>query len=282
MRWLRFLHERHPATHILLVLVFALAQAGVARHLGGRVDAGDLLRLALSCQAFFLLLRLCDEEKDLAEDRLHRPDRPLARGLLSLPELHAGQILSWITFPVLLLSVHWSSNAWVAVTLVWTFLMRREFFLATWLRPRLTRYALSHTLVMVPFAMSCLTFLGVPSAAALPWAFALWFAFNYFEFSRKTFDRTEELPGVDSYTSRFGKVGAVGLSLLQILMTAVCLQRADFDLFRSLPVLGGAVAWSLLAGLWVLKTDWPRAQLLRSTSGLLLSLFLLTGLLQGL
>lgn len=280
-RWARFLRERHPPSHLILILVFAMAQVGVAVGHGSDANFWQLLRLALSCQAFFLLLRLCDEEKDLAEDRRHRPDRPLARGLLSLRELHFGQLVAWIAFPALLATAHPDLLAGIAVTLLWTGFMRREFFVSTWLRPRLTRYALAHTLVLIPFSSTCLAFMGIPPATSWPWSLALWFAFNFFEFSRKTFHPSEEIPGVDSYTARFGASAAIGLSVLQIAAAALCLRIAGFDLARTSLAISVAIVWVAWGVFWALRPSLSGARFLRQTSGLLLLSFLLTGLLQG-
>jgi len=281
-RWLRFLRERHGLAHVLLVLAFALAQGGAARSLGASPSWTVLARTVLACQAFFLLLRLCDEEKDLEEDRAHRPSRPLARGLLSLREAHAGQALSWVLFPVLLLDADRTESAgWLGLALLWTFLMRREFFAGAWLRPRLTRYALAHTLVMVPWGMACTTFLGAASRQALPWAVALWLAFNFFEFSRKTFHPSEELPGVDSYTARFGPAAAVGLSTLQVVGTAALIACRATDLSPWVPALLCAGAWTAAAWTWVALRGPRLAMRLRALSGPVLLSFLVSALLEG-
>jgi len=92
--------------------------------------------------------------------------------------------------------------------------MYKEFFIGDWLRPKLARYALAHTLVscwMALFVFSSVTNNYFWLAPKEMWLFVLanWMIFNIFEFGRKTFGKEEERKLVESYSKNFGVPGAV-------------------------------------------------------------------------
>jgi hypothetical protein len=78
--WLTFVRERFSLPVHLLVSG-GFAATGVV--LGtGRMQLRPLAVSVGGIIAFFALLRLMDEDKDLDKDRIAHPDRPLPRGLL--------------------------------------------------------------------------------------------------------------------------------------------------------------------------------------------------------
>jgi 4-hydroxybenzoate polyprenyltransferase len=102
--------------------------------------------------------------------------------------------------------------------------MYREFFLGSWLRHRLTTYALIHTPVssfISLFIFSSMTgkYCWQAPSHALLFSLITWLIFNIFEFGRKTFGQEEESPLHDSYSQRFGSWGAAALVLLMAFLS---------------------------------------------------------------
>ncbi len=251
-KWWIFVGERFPlGAHGPMVLLFALGNFSMAARLAGVVFAPWAFAASvLLSLSFFFRLRCFDEIKDYAVDVAVNPTRPLARGLLQASQVKrmlAALILfelglaAWLGVRVL--CVH-------GLAMIYSFLMYREFFIGRWLRPHLTTYALTHTLVSVLLGLSVAT--QATLAGPLPWSKALltfvfinWFMFNLFEFARKTFATSEERPAVESYSSLFGTYAAVALSLLQVGLSLGVLWLVSLQadaLVRPLPRWGGPVA----------------------------------------
>lgn len=185
--------------------------------------------LTLALLEFLFLLRCYDEIKDFIDDVVNKPWRPLPRGVLThLVMRHVVIYLgcSFLIFSWTLAFMNpWSRNPWwtssVMATLawLWSIAMYNEFGIGGWLRPRLTRYALSHTAVMVPLSLwMTLQIHAIAWTTPLAWARAIgiWCLFNFFEFSRKTFGHSEER-NEPTYSNRFGIFGAVALGATQII-----------------------------------------------------------------
>ena len=129
--------------------------------------------------------------------------------------------------------------------------MYNEFFIREFIRPLLTTYALTHTIVCSMLSMALFSAMG----GTLPWQLAselllfslsCWFTFNIFEFGRKTFAGCEERAHVDSYSQVWGRGGAVVLLLAMAFFAALALlgikRIAGFPLFFGLAAVNGAVA----------------------------------------
>ena len=102
------------------------------------------------------------------------------------------------------------TRAWV-LTVTWSLLMAKEFFVGDWLRPRLVVYALSHMLVM-PLAIWWMVRLGAGTADLPIVAWLLptvsFLTGSAFEIARKLKAPAEERPDVDSYTRALGTARA--------------------------------------------------------------------------
>ncbi|MDZ4199725.1 MAG: manganese transporter permease [Kiritimatiellia bacterium] len=234
-RWWGFLRERFPPTSsVPMILVFALANAGVALRLSG--GSSSLLRglgVATISLLFFFRLRCFDEIKDYETDCCHHPMRPLARGLLT--RSHVKRMCWALAFCELALAglFGWKALVTHTVTVGYSFLMYREFFIGRWLRPRLTLYAVTHTLVSMLMGWSisatvCDAVYGRFPPGLLRFGLVNWMLFNVFEFARKTFAPGEEIQGSDSYSLRFGPRAALVLCLSQV--------AAAVFILRGLPV----------------------------------------------
>ncbi|MBF0499779.1 MAG: hypothetical protein HQM09_06585 [Candidatus Riflebacteria bacterium] len=233
-RWWQFLKERfEPFSSSLIILAFFAANAAMAWPLRAgaflsplRLSAGFVLVWCV-----FFHMRLFDEVKDYDFDREHNPSRPLARGLISIMEF--GQVtLSCVTLEIgIAMSLGWPVFSAYVLLLAFTLLMRMEFFISGWLRPKLEIYAISHTFSASLSGMLIFSVVnGIEPVAAPTLLFYMalgnWFVFNVFEFGRKTFGPDEEKCRLDSYSFRLGPAGAVILLLLNLLAGYVLLLLA--------------------------------------------------------
>ena len=164
----------------------------------------------LTAVGFLLCVRVFDEHKDFEEDRRLHPERLLSRGVVSLSELRAVNAVNitamvvyclWIDRGVGPVTLTW------AVAFIWLLLMRSEFFVGGWLRPRLVLYALSHA-VVTPLVTWWMFTSGSQSMGRrrvlLPYAVAAYASSLLFEFARKMLPPVNERLDVATYTSVLG------------------------------------------------------------------------------
>ena len=221
-RWWVFVRQRfEPVSHLAMIAALFLAHHGaIAAGWVGEarpVPMHLLLLAGLAILAFFFKLRLYDELKDREEDAHVFPDRPLVRGVLRARQMKAGIAVCFVVELAGMAALGTSALAGMAIAIAYSMLMYREFFLRDFLRPRLTTYAVVHTVVTVLLTLT----LFAAFTGQFPWAldgrawrFALgsWCLFNLFEFGRKTFVTAEERPEVASYSKVWTRWGAVGLA----------------------------------------------------------------------
>jgi 4-hydroxybenzoate polyprenyltransferase len=213
VRFWAYQKERFPlARYAPLVAVFTFSAAAYSRLL--RNEPGfirpELLAAGVATAlVFFFILRVLDEHKDAEVDRRFRPELPVPRGLIGLPELRriglialAGVLaLNLVLAPVMLLAL-------LAVAL-WTALMTREFFAARWLRAHPTAYLASHMLVMplIDGYSTGLDWLAAGGEAPPGLWFFLALTFlngTLLEVGRKIRCPVDEREGVDTYTRAWG------------------------------------------------------------------------------
>jgi len=249
-----FLRERHdPFSITLLVAAFFGANAvmGASPRAVAGLPPWHLLCGYALVWLVFLHMRMFDEVKDHATDCQYNPERPLARGLLSLGEFGA------LTLGVILLELALALSLGFPVFTVWvsllafTLVMRQEFFVGDWLRPRLEAYAITHTFsaaLLGTLSQAVVTgrSLADLEGAFLPFALGNWFIFNVFEFGRKTFGADEERPGVDSYSNRLQPWGAVVLLVINLLVGFGLLLQAAHLRFGVVPAALAGSAGSLV------------------------------------
>lgn len=218
-RWWTYQRERFPlAAHLPLIAVFSLSallhsawlRTGSA-HLGW-ADAAGAVGLAFG---FFLLLRIADEFKDAAKDAAHRPYRPVPRGLVSLRELGAVGVVTAALQLIIALAL--GPGVTVVLLIGWAYfgLMTVEFFVPTWLEARASLYMASHMLILPLIALT-VTACDWAGADAVPplslgWFLAATYASGLgLELGRKIRAPEDEEPGVQTYSVRWGRRGAVG------------------------------------------------------------------------
>lgn len=207
-----------------MILLFVAANGVYAvTTIGSTVSWPRFAMVFLMLLSFFFRMRLFDEIKDFETDKAVNPTRPLARGILSIPDVKVG-LFALMVFELL---VAYRLGFWPFLiqicAIFYSLLMFEEFFVGDFLRPHLTSYAVTHTFVS--------TLLGLSAAIAMTsydprglwhWQYGFflmnWAFFNLFEFARKTFAASEERKNVDSYSKIFSIPGAVALSGIQAII----------------------------------------------------------------
>lgn len=216
-----FVREAHPpGVYLTLSVLWSLSVIAMLAGLAGSrpLRVSDLM-VSLVFFLVLLFLRALDEIKDLEFDRVHNPDRPLARGAISVPEvwLTAAMAatlaigLSGVLAPVLalfatanlayglglLLLERWSANFRnsILLNLLVTFPVSAALNLYVYLYLR--------ELAQVPPAQ--LTGLVVTAHIA---------AFLHLEFGRKLRWPRQEHAGGNGYARVLGVPGAIAACLL--------------------------------------------------------------------
>lgn len=284
----RFVCERFPPWLHLPVIALIVAANGLmaARMLGAPMRLFSLAVAFAVAAMFFFRLRCFDEIKDYEVDLDLNPTRPLPRGLLTVRQMK-GMILGLTALELgITAALGPAALCTHAAAVAYSYLMYREFFIGRFLRPHLTTYAVTHTFVSVLVALSVMTqATGVPPTdfpgALFAVALVNWALFNVFEFARKTFAEAEETLGADSYSRRFGPLGAVGLCGVQIVVAVLLLALLPAGALR-VPA-AWLPPWTLHAGLGLIplaagirygwKTDPPAASHYRAACGLYQLLF---------
>jgi hypothetical protein len=252
--WKQFTQERfEPLSHFTMIVVFIVAHLLVAKNsLGASISYGQHAILLIGVIAFYFKLRLYDEVKDYELDVVINPSRPLPRGLLNHNDMYFGMGVCIFIELVTFSSQSIQSAASIIVAILYSLLMYKEFFIKEKIRPYLTTYALVHTIVTTLLSFAIFSFVAhlgllqiIQDPALLSFAMANWLLFNIFEFGRKTFASSEERENVDTYSSLFGRTGAVLLVVSQAVMAHYLMLNLRQVNFRIL--LWGALA--LLAAL---------------------------------
>ena len=218
--------ERFPLKKTVpLLAVFSAASITASAVLADRPLpglGGYLIGFGLALILFFQM-RVCDEVKDLDDDRRFRPERPIPRGLVSLRLIAS---LGLVTVPIALaLALSWGAGLVWLLLLVWIWLaaMTVEFGGPAWLKARPVLYLLSHMAIM-PLIDLLLT--GIewrPAGSPHPglwWFIGLSFANGcVLELGRKLWAPVNERDGVETYSRLWGPrraamvwLGFVGLA----------------------------------------------------------------------
>lgn len=232
LRLKAYLAERFPLLgHGVLIVSYYSSNQFLAKVLvhPGEPMHYDLHSLtgAIVVLCIFFHLRVFDEHKDYKEDCKHYPERILSRGIFTLREL---RLLGLIAIALeLLLGALRGLPALVAVliTLGFSLLMLKEFFVADWLKRHFLLYATSHMLIMPLLSLTVFSF----ATGRYPWEAPGWYVVyawvGFFvtlnwEVSRKIRSPDQEIDGVTTYTKIFGLYGAAYLVLvIRVIDTAM-------------------------------------------------------------
>ncbi|GAA0570358.1 hypothetical protein GCM10010172_63480 [Paractinoplanes ferrugineus] len=197
--------------HVTYAVLWVAAFEAASADGGWRPTGGTGLRAA-TVLALLFYLRLVDERKDEAYDRVHNPDRPLVTGVVTAVELRrAGRLVIAVVVVANLLHAPWSAAATVAFfgyAAALTPLERRF--------PVLRDRPLVNIAVVYPVQLLIGVYLLVSAGAhgVRQWVLVLVFAlaFLHFEFARKT--RWGAAPGSRSYSAT--ALGPVGSALVAL------------------------------------------------------------------
>lgn len=193
-----------------LLAVFSAASICVSAELSDRPLPGwgaFAAGFAVAMLIFFQM-RVCDEYKDLEDDRRYRPDRPIPRGLVSL-RLIIGLGLASLPLAVLVVWLWHPPLLWL-LALVWLWLaaMTAEFGAPAWLKARPVLYLLSHMMIM-PLIDLLLTGMEWMPASSVSDGLILFLALSFvngcvLEIGRKLWAPENEIDGVDTYSRLWG------------------------------------------------------------------------------
>ena len=244
-RWWIYFQERFPLfAHGPLILAFSLCAVCFSSLLRGseRWPAWPVIAVAfLSSLISFLHLRLADEFKDIAEDTLYRPYRPVPRGLVTLRELGALWGATGLMQLALAVLLNIRLVPLLAVTWLYLGLMSREFFCRTWLKAHPFTYMWTHMFIL-PLVDFYATSCDWLSSSGRPPAGLYWFVIVSFlngfiiEIGRKIRAPGAEEPCVDTYSVLWGRGGAVAMWLLAMFLTGVAAAITSSEIGFFLPV----------------------------------------------
>jgi 4-hydroxybenzoate polyprenyltransferase len=231
--WWQLIQERFsPALYLPLILVFTWTNGiYLAKSENMTWDYPRFAIVLVMILSFFFRMRLFDEIKDYDVDLKINPTRPLARGIIKIPQVKT--VLACLILLELIIAS--SLGLWPflvhALAIGYSLLMYEEFFIGDNLRPHLTTYAVTHTFVSVLLGLSAavsLTGFSLEDMHIYHIAFFLmnWAFFNLFEFARKTFAAAEERPGVPSYSNIFGSRRAYLLSISEAFIGVLLVHAA--------------------------------------------------------
>ena len=213
------------------VMVFTFVFSFVAFSLASQNKEGFISPVLFGAGFFtvlmiFFLLRIFDESKDAVEDKKYRPYRPVPRGLITLKELN---ICAWfvilIQFIIQLLVLPKMLFLY-GLVLIYILLMRKEFFIPTYLRRHPLVYLFSHMLAMplIAYYITALEWINSNQSPTIAIYILLVVSFLnglVIEFGRKIRRPEAEETGVETYSAMWGTKRASNIWLLTLFLTAI-------------------------------------------------------------
>jgi hypothetical protein len=274
--------ERFPlGKTALLLVVFSAASISVSAHLAGRPVPGvwTFATAWLVSVIFFFQLRACDEYKDLEDDRLYRPERPIPSGLVNLRLILTMAAIGALVAIALTASLSTALLVPLIIVWAWLGLMTAEFFAPEWLKARPFLYLVSHMAIMPLIDVYVTGAEWLPHGTTPPQGLWLFLSLSFvngcvLEIGRKVWAPESERTGVETYSGLLGPARAtwtwagccllawcllagVGLAvdapfavagpgLLALAVVAITATR-----FARAPTVAGQKRIDMLAGLWV-------------------------------
>ena len=280
-----FLHERFGlVSSPIMISLFVLTHFHLVR--GFNLVSEDWLEFALidlGTIIFFIKLRCYDEIKDYELDCKINPTRPLPRGLLSVNDTKIAFSVC-ITLELILFSYlgKWALVA-MAVVIGYSLLMYNEFFIGKYIRPHLTTYATTHTVVTFFLSLSIFSaFTEFPFTQLQGWMYQFslmsWLLFNIFELGRKMYQPEEERDQVESYTKVWSKPGAILLVLGHaglVFYFAQAIPALSSGIFPKVIFIPLALLM-IISGVFAVKDDLWAGKIYRNYSSLFIFLNYLT------
>ena len=224
-RVLTFINERFPLyTHLLLIFSFYFGTI----LLFSRINPVNnwfnykIILGMVNILLIFLQLRVFDEIKDYKTDLVIHPERPLARGLLSLKEAKIIAFIIILFEFAISLFISMFSTVFLLFVIVYSLLMYKEFFVKEFLSKRIFLYAITHTPITGLIILYIFSIYHNIIKFNLSTSFLLiigFFQAIIFEFSRKTLILEKEKDKMDTYSKKIGFTKATLLVLLIFLIT---------------------------------------------------------------
>lgn len=216
---LAYFSERFPPVNMFLFAILFFTVKSVA-HFFSPLDQTTFLNTLWGIVAvisFFFRLRVFDEIKDYKIDAINHPNRVLQSGRVTLKHLQITAIfffifeISWTVYNGYTTLVFW------LILILYSLLMRYEFFVSNYLKSKLLLYAASHMLIM-PFIILWVWSAFVKTNLFIA-PFYLLACLSFlsgfcFEVARKTHAPNSERPTVDSYSKSIGFINSIKLILL--------------------------------------------------------------------
>lgn len=217
-KWLIYQRERFPfAQYGVMALAFSysgLCLSIALRSASGLPDFKSVLVASVTTFLFFFQLRVADEFKDHADDCKYQPERPVPRGLITLPELAiagamaaAAQIGFTLWLDVALLPLLLAAWCYFA-------LMSVEFFMKDFLRSRPVLYLVSHMPILLFIDAYITACDWLVKGGTAPTRLVLFLAISFLngtivEIGRKLRAPSDERVGVETYTALWGTKPAI-------------------------------------------------------------------------
>lgn len=206
-----YFKERFPVVNMLLFAILFLTIYSVASYKELNAYSSKsivfIITGIIATISFFFRLRVFDEMKDFSVDAINHPNRVLQSGRVTIRQL---QVTAFVFF---IIETCWTIAAgklcfifW-CVAIVYSILMRYEFFIPSILKRNLLLYAATHMLIM-PLIIIWLWW-GIVKQGQ--WSIDLWLlcllsiagGFS-FEVARKIHSSDAEKRTIDSYSKSIG------------------------------------------------------------------------------
>lgn len=175
---------------------------------------------------FLFHIRILDEFKDYLYDKTNHADRPVQSGLISLKSLKIIGIINLLIIVILAVLI---SNLFLVliffISLLYTFLMYKEFFVSEYLRKRALLYLTSHEIVFIPlfifFYSSLWNSIWIPNnISQISHFLFLILPITIIEFGRKMKHRKNHKGDItdDTYAFIWGEENSLRIFILLILL----------------------------------------------------------------
>ena len=242
--------ERFPLGILTITTAAVLASTFAVLEWTGYYDipVWKYVALGVAGLSFMLHTRIIDEIRDKEVDDVHHPDRPVQRGLVSLRELTVLGYANGGIFICIHALLDPLSGLLSAGLLLYSIVARYEVGPLAWLKPRFWLYnvvMLGQMLLLQWIAYAALTqTLDWPSALWMH-GWGIWALTAQIEVARKCLAPDEETTYRDSYSSRVGSRGSVGIVLALTLLALWAFAATGMPLNRGFLAAGLGI---LLAG----------------------------------
>jgi 4-hydroxybenzoate polyprenyltransferase len=217
----------------------------------------------LASVAFMLHLRIADDYRDFAHDRLHHPERPLPSGAITIRDLAPVDLIAVAIFVICGLFAGAEAAAIAFLMIAFSYFASRDFLLGQRIRRHFFAYNLINMLQMG--FLQILIYHFASSHVRPTRAIVLHFLFTFagsliVELLRKIKVPGQDGTGRDTYTSRLGFRTALGAYAVLLALQLVIFLVLSLELAAPYPAVLTATA-AALSLLSILYNDQRRSDL---------------------